>query len=239
MKKESGNKIRLGLFVSIGVLLFIAGIYFVGVQKQLFNKTFVITSVFSNVSGLQTGNNVRVSGINVGIVETIEIINDTSVRVWMRIDNKVRQFIRRDAKVAIGSDGLMGNKVMNIAAGSPNELIVEDYTELHSISPINMDDVLNKLKSTTDNAAQISSDLSAITNSIRNGRGTIGKLFMDSVFAENLDKTLSNVQQGSKGFKQNMDAAKNSFLLKGYFKKKEKEAKQQKQEEGRNNQKIK
>jgi phospholipid/cholesterol/gamma-HCH transport system substrate-binding protein len=222
MKKEIGNRIRLGIFVTIGLILFITGIYYVGEQKQLFNKTFSLNAIFRDVSGLQVGNNVRFGGITVGIIDNIEIINDTSIRVMLLVNKDIQKFIKRDAMAIIGSEGLMGNKVLNITSGSQGEEIIEEYSALRASSPVSMDDVLNKLRITTDNAVLISSDISAITNNIKNGRGTIGKLFMDTVFAENLDRTLVNVQQGTKGFKQNMDAAKNNVLLRGYFKKEEK-----------------
>jgi phospholipid/cholesterol/gamma-HCH transport system substrate-binding protein len=230
MKKETGSKIRLGIFVSTGLLLFIIGIYYVGAQKQLFNNTFNLSTVFRDVSGLQVGNNVRFGGINVGIIDQIEIINDTSIRVILLVNTDVQKFIKQDATATIGSEGLMGNKVLNITAGTPGEKAIEEYTELQSINPVSMDEILNKLRTTTDNALLISTDLTAITNNIRNGRGTIGKLFMDTVFAENLDKTLLNVQQGTKGFKQNMDAAKNNVLLRGYFKKEKKKKEENSQE---------
>lgn len=234
MKKETGNRIRLGIFVSIGLLLFVTGIYYVGEQKQLFNKTLNLNAVFRDVSGLQVGNNVRFGGINVGIIDNIEIINDTSIRVVILVNKDVQPFIKRDAMAIIGSEGLMGNKVLNITSGTQGEKMIEEYAQLRVASPVSMDEVLNKLKITADNAALISADLSAITGNIKNGRGTIGKLFMDTTFAENLDKTLVNVQQGTKGFKQNMDAAKDNVLLRGYFKKQEKKkeekAEQQKEE---------
>src|SRR5690348_6320719 len=112
MKKTSGNTIRLGIFVSVGFAIFIAGIYFIGQRQQLFNKTFHISGTFSDISGLQIGNNVRFSGINVGVVEGIEQISDTSVRVDMQINEDTRAFIKKDAKAVIGSDGLMGNKII-------------------------------------------------------------------------------------------------------------------------------
>jgi phospholipid/cholesterol/gamma-HCH transport system substrate-binding protein len=233
MKNETGNKIRLGIFVTAGIILLVAGIYYVGSRQLLFNNTFRLNAIFSDVSGLQVGNNVRFGGINVGIVDQIEIINDTAIRVYLLIDTDVQKFIKRDAMAIIGSEGLMGNKVLSITSGTPGEPIIEEYTQLRSTTPANMDEVLNKLRITTDNAYHISADIAAITNNIREGKGTIGKLFMDTIFAENLDKTLVNVQQGTKGFKQNMEAAKSNVLLRGYFKKeqKKKEEQQNKQKE--------
>src|SRR5471030_1538214 len=106
MKKGAGNKIKLGVFVSISIALFIVGIYFIGQRQQLFNDTFRISGIFKDISGLQVGNNVRLSGINVGIVENIEQITDTTVRVDMMVDEHSRKFMKKDSKAIIGSDGL-------------------------------------------------------------------------------------------------------------------------------------
>jgi phospholipid/cholesterol/gamma-HCH transport system substrate-binding protein len=220
MKSEIIQHIKLGLFVSLGVLLFGLGIYFIGDAKQLFTHTFSISALFSNVNGLQVGNNVRFAGITVGTVENIEVITDTSVKVVMVVDISKQKFIKKDAKAIIGSDGLMGNKILNLSAGTSKYAQVEDNDRIGTTIPVSFDDLLLNLKTTTDNAATITNDLAAIIGNIQSGKGTIGKLFMDTVFAENLDRTIINVKQGTKGFKQNMDAAQKSILLRGFFKKK-------------------
>ncbi|MES2380677.1 MAG: MlaD family protein [Bacteroidota bacterium] len=226
MQKQSVNKIKLGIFITIGIVLFLVGIYFIGETKKIFSSTFRISARFKDVNGLQVGNNVRFAGINVGTIENIEIITDSTVQVDMIVDTKTQKFIKKDAKAIIGSDGLMGNKIMNISAGTTGKPLIENNDIIGTTIPVSMDDLLAKLKTTSDNAALITSDLAAVIGNIRSGKGTIGKLFMDTVFAENLDKTIVNVKQGTKGFKQNMDAAKNSFLLRGFFKKKEKQEKE-------------
>ncbi|MDZ4664064.1 MAG: MlaD family protein [Bacteroidota bacterium] len=220
MKKQNGNKIKLGIFVSIGLLLFIVAIYFIGKKQQLFNSTIKLSALFKDISGLQVGNNVRFSGINVGTVENIVIVTDTTVMIDMIIDKKTKKFIKKNAKAVIGTDGLMGNKIVLILPGTGAEKEIEDNDFVTSVKPISMDDILLKLKITGDNAANITEDLSVITQNIRSGKGTIGKLFMDTVFAENIDQTIINIKQGAGGFKQNMNAASNNILLRGFFKKK-------------------
>jgi phospholipid/cholesterol/gamma-HCH transport system substrate-binding protein len=222
MKSEITQHIKLGLFVSLGILLFGLGVFFIGDAKQLFTHTFSINALFSDVNGLQVGNNVRFAGINVGTVQDIEVITDTQVKVVMVVDVSKQKFIKKDAKAIIGSDGLMGNKILNISAGTYKYPPIENNDSIGTTIPISFDELLLNLKTTTDNAATITNDLAFIMGNIQAGKGTIGKLFMDTVFAENLDKTIINVKQGTKGFKQNMDAAQKSILLRGFFKKKTK-----------------
>jgi phospholipid/cholesterol/gamma-HCH transport system substrate-binding protein len=231
MKKASGNKIRLGILISSGLVLFIAAIYFVGERQQMFSSTFQISGVFKDISGLQVGNNVRFSGINVGIVQNIKQITDSTVQVDMLIDERTKKFIKKNAKALIGSDGLMGNKIISITPGTPGKPVIADNDFIETVVPVSIDDIMLNVKLSSDNAVDITNNLSIMTGTIVEGKGVIGKLFMDSALGEDLDKALANIKQGAGGFKQNMDAASHSFLLKGFFKKKAKEDKEKKKNE--------
>lgn len=224
-------KIRLGLFVIAGLLLFVVGIFFIGKQKNLFNPVFKITSYFKSVSGLQVGNNIRFSGINVGTVDNIEIINDSTVKVDMLIQKDIQQFIKKDCQVAIGSEGIIGDRILTISnGGNEDNTIVQDGQRLVSIEPVETDAIMGSLKTTAENAEVVTGQLAEILYKINNGSGTLGRLIQDTTIAENIDKTIENLKKSSKGLNENMEAAKHNFLLKGYFKKKEKEAEKQKKE---------
>lgn len=218
MKNSGRNTFLLGLFVIIAVALIMTGIYFIGQKQKLFSTVFRVYGIFKNVSGLQVGNNVRFSGITVGTVEDIEIIADTAVRVDIMIENDIRRFIKKDAVAVIGSDGLMGNRIINITPGTASQREISNGERIETARPPDMDEIWAQLKKTTDNAAVITDDLAAIIGNIRSGKGTVGKLFMDTTLATNLDQTLVTVKKGAKGFEENMNAAKHSFLLRGIFK---------------------
>lgn len=224
MKKQTGNKVRLGIFVSAAILLLIVGIYFIGKRQQLFSSTFLVSGIFSDISGLQIGNNVRFSGINVGVIENIQQVTDSTVQVDMIIEETSRKFIKKNAKAIIGSDGLMGNKLILIIPGPPGKPPVENNDRIQTSQPITMDDILAKIKVTSDNSAIITENLAAIMINIREGKGTIGKLFSDTVFAKTVDDAIVNIKQGAGGFKQNMNAASDNVLLKGFFKRKKRKA---------------
>ncbi|MCX6353125.1 MAG: hypothetical protein NTX03_14890 [Bacteroidetes bacterium] len=151
------------------------------------------------------------------------------------VDVKTNKFIKKDSKAIIGSDGLMGNKVMNISAGTAGVAMIKDNEVIATTLPISMDAMLLKLKDAVDNAAIITGDLAVVIGNVKSGKGTIGKLFMDEGFANSLDGTITNVKQGTKGFQQNMDGlktsidvAKNNFFLKGLFSKPLTEAEEKK-----------
>jgi phospholipid/cholesterol/gamma-HCH transport system substrate-binding protein len=263
MNKDNGSNWKLGMFVIVGLLLFILTIYFVGKQQNLFGSTFSIKSQFKTVSGLKVGNNVRFSGIDVGTVSEIELITDSTVVVSLLMEKDVQKYIKADATASIGSDGLMGDKVMTISPGTLSNKIVKDNDFIKSKSAIEMEDLMNSVKTTLDNAGIITAQLAEFTFSMNNGNGTLSKLMNDEKFANSLQKTLvnlevstnefatfttsmnngkgvlsklvndeqlgikldstmSNLQAGTKGLSENMEAAKENFLLKGYFNKKKK-----------------
>jgi phospholipid/cholesterol/gamma-HCH transport system substrate-binding protein len=206
LKKQTSNKIKLGIFISLGMAVFIVGIYFIGERQQLFRKTFRVNGVFKDVGGLQEGNNVRLSGINVGTVENISVVSDSSVRVELLIVESNRKFIKKDAVASIGTEGLMGNKVLIINPGRGEKKEIEDNDTIKTIQPFNMDDILISLKTTVYNTSNITSDLSKITRNIQSGKG---KLNLDDILislqttinntsniTSDLSKITSNIQSG-------------------------------------------
>ncbi|RKR04635.1 phospholipid/cholesterol/gamma-HCH transport system substrate-binding protein [Flavobacterium sp. 90] len=230
MEKQSGYTWKLGMFVTIGLLLFILAVYFIGKQKNLFGSTFHISSRFKTVSGLEVGNNVRFSGINIGTVEEIRLINDSSVVVSMVVKDEVRKFIKTDARASIGSDGLMGDKVLTITPGIKSTKIIENNGAIASIDGIEMNDIMKSVKKSVDNVGVISDELAIFSHSMNNGNGALARLVRDDKMANSVSNTLSNLESGTKGFSDNMEAAKSNFLLRGYFKKKEKQKEKQKEE---------
>jgi phospholipid/cholesterol/gamma-HCH transport system substrate-binding protein len=205
MKKKISHKVRLGIFVSLGILIFILAIYFIGEKQQLFRSTFRLSGVFKDVAGLQVGNNVRLSGINVGTIDNITIISDTSVRVIILVDENTRKFIKKDAVASIGSEGLMGNKVLIISPGTGEKKIIENEDNIATSQPTDIDEIMKSLKTTIDNTAYITGDLAKISTNIESGKGTIGRLMMDKEWRQNFESTLINLKEGSNGFKVLMD----------------------------------
>ena len=200
MNKESGFVWKLGMFVILGLLLLVVTIYFVGKQKNMFGSTFQLKSQFRNVSGLKAGNNVRFAGIDVGTVDDIEMITDTCVTVNFVIKNEVRQFIKTDARASIGSDGLMGDKVLIIYPGNTSNQIIKNDGVLASTNALEMEDIMQSVKKSVDNAGIITAQLAEFTFKMNNGKGSLSKLISDEEFANSLKNTLMNLQTSSGEF---------------------------------------
>jgi phospholipid/cholesterol/gamma-HCH transport system substrate-binding protein len=204
MKKQSGFTWKLGMFVIIGLVLFVVTIYYVGKQKNIFGSTFHLKSKFKTVSGLKVGNNVRFSGINIGTVNEIELITDTSVMVDLVIRKEYQQFIKTDARGSIGSDGLMGDKVFTISPGVYGDGVaktaVKNNDVINSKSAIEMEDVMASVKTSVDNAGIITAQLAEFSAKMNSGNGALSKLISDEQFSNSLQATLLNLQTSSSEF---------------------------------------
>jgi phospholipid/cholesterol/gamma-HCH transport system substrate-binding protein len=217
-------KLRLGIFVASGLLILFSIIFFIGKQKNLFDDTFQMKAMFKNIGGVQVGNHVRFSGINIGVIDDIAILSDTSVQITMIVENKIKKFIKKDAIASVGSEGLMGDKLINIGHGTFNSEPVTNNFIIRTSEPIETDEILASLQVTGQNAEIVSNQLAEILLRVNNGNGTLSRLIRDTTIAENLNQTIINLKSGSKNLDQNMEAAKGSILLRGYFKKKQREA---------------
>jgi phospholipid/cholesterol/gamma-HCH transport system substrate-binding protein len=252
MLKESGSSWKLGIFVILGLLLFVSTIYFVGKQKNIFGNVFHLKAEFKTVSGLKVGNNIRFSGINIGTVYDVELLTDTSVLVNLVIKKKYQEFIKKDARAGIGSDGLMGDKVLTITPGITDRNPVQNGDFILTKSAIEMEDVMLSAKTSVDNAGVITAQLASFTTKMNTGDGALSKLVSDEEFSnslkstlmnlqiatnefamfaakvnegglsEALDTTMMNIQGATKGLNENMEAVQSNFLLKGFFNKKKK-----------------
>jgi len=322
MARQTINNAKLGLFVLAGLLFLIILLYMIGRNRSLFGSTYLLKARFENVQGLIPGNNVRYAGIQAGTVKNIDILNDTTIEVSMIIETKMENIIRKDAITSIGTDGLVGNKVINIVPGRSNAAIAIEGDLLATKKALDTDDILSTLSNTnkdvaiivaglkttverinnssalwtllsddtipidirksatniqlaTAKASIMTNDLHAIIRELKEGKGSAGILLKDTAFAynlndaalkiksvgvqadklsiqlntlvsgiqndinkgkgpanallrdssmvNNLNKSLDNIQKGTDGFNQNMEALKKSFLFKGYFRRQEKQ----------------
>lgn len=207
MEKTASEKIKLGFFVISGLLLFVLVVYFIGNKQKMFGSTDHITAVFSNVNGLQLGNNVRYSGVNIGTVRAIEMINDTTIRVDMLIDQAVFPHIKKNALASIGSDGLVGSMVINILPGKGDQQQIEPGDVIQSSDRIRTEELLNTLSVTNKNAALLTADLLKITKEINQGKGSLGTLLNDTLMASDLKQTMNYLKMTSKGTTETVENA--------------------------------
>ncbi len=218
MRKEISKKIQVGAFIVIGVLFFTIALFVISSNKNLFSSTFQLNSVFQNVSGLQEGGSVNFAGIRVGIVRKISIKSGTEVIVLMEIDEKVQDFIKKDSKAAIVSEGLIGNKIVEITAGGITSKSVIDGDYIESIVPISAEDIFKSLKDVGDKASDLTKDLSDIIRKVNSGEGTLGQLISNESLYHGVDSTMRGFARYSgeiggviNSFKRTIDLVTNNL----------------------------
>ncbi|MDQ3051574.1 MAG: MlaD family protein [Bacteroidota bacterium] len=196
---ESKNKrpVMVGLFLFIGLLFLIGGILMVGNLNETFKRKMKVVSLFDDVSGLQPGNNVWFSGVKIGTVSKIQFYGKSQVGVIMRIDTKDKQYIRKDSKVKIGADGLIGNKILVIYGGTSRSPEVEEGDTLSVEKTFSSEDMINTLQENNKNVLEITNDFKSISKKMAAGDGTIGSLLNDKSIYNNINTATASLQNAS------------------------------------------
>ncbi|MGA3293521.1 MAG: MlaD family protein [Candidatus Acidiferrales bacterium] len=226
---------RLGAFIIATLAILAAGIFIIGDRQYLFTSTYRLKAQFSTVVGLDAGAEVRVGGVHSGSVRRIELPNKPSdkITVLMDLQRSTHEIIKQDSVAAIQTEGLLGNEYVSISFGSAQGLNVQDGDTIASQPPLVMADLIKKTDAILDssrealaNVTVATANLSSISAKVNQGQGTIGALINDKKMYTELDQTtvgmrdtVIHAQAGIADFQENMEALKQNFLLRGYFKK--------------------
>jgi phospholipid/cholesterol/gamma-HCH transport system substrate-binding protein len=201
MARQTANHFRLGIFVIAGMFFLVLLLYVIGKNQGIFGASFPIRARFENVNGLLPGNNVRFAGIQAGTVKSVEVINDSTIEITMLIQNKMRPHIRANAVASIGSDGLMGNKLVNIQSAKGDAPIVVENTLLASGTAADTDQMLKILGETNNELAIVVEGLKTTINRINNS-SALWEVLNDESLPANLRTSLVNVRSTTSGMNQ-------------------------------------
>lgn len=196
---ESPNKraITVGIFVLVGIVFLIAGILTIGNLHKTFSTKMHINALFDDVNGLQQGNNIWFSGVKIGTVKKVQFYGNSQVRVVMNIDESSQQYIRKDAKVKVSTDGFIGNKILVIYGGTSKSEAVEGDDTLGVEKTFSSEDMINTLQENNKNILAITSDFKVISHKMADGQGTIGKLLNDDAIYANIASTTASLKGAS------------------------------------------
>lgn len=198
MKPNNNRKaVIVGIFIFLGIAIFIAAILTLGSAHKTFEKSVDAKVFFTDVNGLQKGNNVWFSGVKIGTVKKITLTPNGQVEVDMSIEVKSKQFIRSDAKAKISSDGLIGNKIVLIYGGTPQSPEIESGAVLATEKLRNTEEMITTLAKNNDNLLEITTGFKEITQKISAGQGTIGKLLNDESLINQLNATAASIKRSS------------------------------------------
>ena len=196
MPTNKKHLVQLGAFIVAGLLLLVLALFLIGKNQHLIGSHYQLRARFDNLAGLREGNNVRYAGIEIGTVESMVIINDTTLEVTLLINKEMKQVIRKNAIASLASDGLMGNKVVNITPQRGAADYALDGDLLASRKTADIDDLLQGLSGISDDVLLLTGDLRTTVARINQGSG-LWKLLGDTNMARHLQRTVRNLEQTS------------------------------------------
>jgi outer membrane protein OmpA-like peptidoglycan-associated protein len=144
---------RLGIFIVATILILVAGVFLVGDKRFLFRRTYRLEAEFQNVAGLNNGAEVRVGGIHLGTVKHISLPDSPTgkLAVVMDMANSTKNIIRQDSVATIKTEGLLGNKFVEISFGSEKAPEIESGAIIKGETPVDFSDAAlaatNQMKS--------------------------------------------------------------------------------------------
>lgn len=211
MSTTNGKKpVIVGVFIALGITFLIAAILSVGNLQSTFGRKISLSVIFDDVNGLKTGNNIWYSGVKIGRVEGMSFIGESKVKVELKIEQKSQPFIKKNAKAKIGSDGLIGNRIIVIFGGTPDVPCVEDGDTLHVENGISTETMMNTLQENNENLVSITADLKKITSKLSKSEGTLGKLLNEDDIYNNIMATISSLRKTSE-HAQSLTASLSAF----------------------------
>ncbi|MBS1661524.1 MAG: MCE family protein [Bacteroidetes bacterium] len=193
------KRLAVGVFISIGLVILLVTVFTIGGQRKAFVKTIHLNVIFDDVQGLQSGNNVWLSGMKVGTVSNISFYGKSQVAVRLNIEEKAAPHIRKDARARISTDGLVGNKIVVLDGGSDSAQPVVNNDRLGSERIPGMQEMMSTLQSSNSNLLEITGNLKAISRKISQGEGTLGELINDPAIADRLKTSVEHLKTASAG----------------------------------------
>ena len=226
---------RLGAFIIATLAILAIGIFIIGDRQYLFSNTYQLKTQFANVVGLNEGAEVRVGGVHSGTVRRIELPKNPTdkITVLMDLQRSTHDIIKQDSVAAIQTEGLLGNEYVSITFGGAQALNVRDGDTIASEPPLVIADIIKKADAIMDstkeavaNTTVVTANLKSISGKIDTGQGTIGALVNNKEMYTDLQATTVGLKDATvdaqasiADFQENMEALKQNFLLRGYFKK--------------------
>jgi phospholipid/cholesterol/gamma-HCH transport system substrate-binding protein len=206
MKNSTSRKIKLGIFISVILAVLLFSVYYIGKNQNLFHSVIKVYTVFDDVKGLNSGSNIRFSGISVGTVTDIEILEDTVVRVEMAIKKEFFGFIKKDSKVEIDNEGLMGSKILIIHHGSDSSPALEENDRLLAQETINVEDILQEATRIVQNSRDAAKNILDVTEHVISGKGSLGRLLYDTILVTDVNFMLERLKASSENARQITEA---------------------------------
>jgi phospholipid/cholesterol/gamma-HCH transport system substrate-binding protein len=215
------QNLRLGIFIVITLAILFTGAFLIGSRESMFHSNYKVRADFANVAGLNEGADVRVGGIRKGSVKNIRLPKqpDGKVVVLMELEKETQSIVKLDSTAAIKSEGMLGDKYVEISFGSMEAAKLRGGETIGSDPPLDISDlfaktntILDTAQSSLQNIQSATGNINDVSQKINRGQGTVGALINDKTIYNQAAATVTSMHE-------DMDALKSNFLLRGFFNK--------------------
>jgi phospholipid/cholesterol/gamma-HCH transport system substrate-binding protein len=189
------RQLRVGILILISLLLFIYGVYRVGQVFDVFARRYELTTLVPSALGLREGAPVTLAGQRIGQVRSIEHIPvdrkaaGNNLRVVLAVAYNVQDQIRADSRAFLRTQGLLGDKFVDIEPGSPTASVLQPGDTLAAGESLDMDQFMMQAANALEEATGIVLNLQDLTSGLVRGEGTLGQLLNDEQFYTNMNAT--------------------------------------------------
>jgi len=190
---KRGHELKVGALILAGLAVALVAVMSVGERQGLMKQKYFLHAVFSDVSGLQNGAPVRVSGYQVGVVKNIEmreVDGRNRIVVKLRLEKSAQSSIRKGSIAKIGSMGLLGDKLVEIVPASIDQPMLNNGEELATIAVMPPEEILARAAEIADTMRSTVLSLNVIMKKVERGTGTLGKIIDDPRLYTNMDSLL-------------------------------------------------
>ena len=195
----SWSQIRVGLAVVAALLVLAVAIFFIGESAAIFGARYELTTLMPSANGLIAGASVKLAGQDVGKVETIEFIpienrhrSQDVLKITMSINVAVQQQIRGDSEARVRTQGLLGDKVIDLTPGSPEAPALTPGDTVPSAIAVDYEQMLASAAELVDDLSVMLRNMRSIADNLLAGHGTAGRMLMDTtLYAEMLSASRS------------------------------------------------
>ena len=192
---DNRRNMTVGIFIFIGLVIFVLGIFTLGSQKKAFIKSITLDVVFNDVNGLKEGGNIWFAGVKVGTIKKIQFYGASKVRVILNVEEEAQKYIHKDAGASISSDGLIGNKIIVISAGSLQAPVIQNGDRIKVEPTLSTEEMMKTFQVNNKNLVAITTDFKTLAANIVAGKGTAGALLADEQLANNFKAIVQNLKK--------------------------------------------
>lgn len=204
------DQVRVGVFLLVALFLLALGIFFIGRTGHVFGERYRVVTLLGTAAGLAPGATVQVAGQNAGQVDRIELIDPArrppggeSVAVWLAVNREVREQVRADSRVRVRTQGLLGDRLIDIEPGSAEAPILTEGDTVPAAPAVSFNELFDHASEAVVHLTDLTRGLSDATERVLAGEGTLGRLMEDDALydrlvalADGLDRLLAVATEG-------------------------------------------